>query len=105
MPRKREKRLKTWTESDLARAIAETKQGKSVNSVAIKYGMDEGTLRYRIKKENNGELITRSGRKPVMDADTEQTLVKSLEPFAKFVSVLLSKSYCKSLVIISKPTI
>ena len=58
MPRKREKRLKTWTESDLARAIAETKQGKSVNSVALKYGMDEGTLHYRIKKENNGELIT-----------------------------------------------
>ena len=78
MPRKHEKRLKTWTESDLARAIAETKQGKSVNSVAIKYGMDEGTLRYCIKKENNGELITISGRKPVMGADTEQTLAKCI---------------------------
>ena len=48
MPKTYIKRAKTWTDADITKAIEEVKSGKTVNSTALKYGMDEGTLRYRL---------------------------------------------------------
>ena len=83
MPKTYIKRAKTWTDADITKALEEVKSGKTVNSTALKYGMDEGTLRYRLKKIGTGEEVSVSGRKPVFDSNTEEQLAKCIGTLCK----------------------
>ena len=75
MPRKYyKKRAQHWTEVDINNALKEIDVGKHINATARKYGMNEGTLRYRIKKRKIGVEIARSGRKPALNSDLEWQL-------------------------------
>ena len=42
--------------------------------VAAKYGMSEGSLRFRMKKNTKGETLSKSGRKPTFNAEDEKDI-------------------------------
>ena len=83
MPKQYQKNPKAWSEDDMEKALALVRCGASVNSTAKKYGMDEKTLRYRIKKINDGHILTGSGRKPIFDNDTETLLAHCIDTLCK----------------------
>ena len=56
-----------WTDNGIEMALADVATGKPLRSVAGKYGMNEGTLRYRFKKIKTGKAFTGSGRRPFFE--------------------------------------
>ena len=57
MPKQYIKKPKAWQEDDMEKALALVRCSVSVNSTAKKYAMDEKTLRYRIKKISEGQIL------------------------------------------------
>lgn len=59
------KKLKTWNESDIEKAIAEIDKGKkSIRSVSKELGVSDTMLRYRLKLRKDGRQMLGSGKKP-----------------------------------------
>ena len=57
MSKAAKKSSKNWSSKDIDQALAEIQSGQSIRSTASKYGMSEGTLRYRSKLLEKGETL------------------------------------------------
>ena len=83
MVKPKTKSTKKWGNDDIEKAMHEIRQGgTSVTSVAKKYGMAEGTLRYRINLNKKGKEFVGSGRKPVFLAEEEKDLANVITALA-----------------------
>lgn len=59
------KKLKTWNESDIEKAIAEIDKGKkSIRSISKELGVSDTMLRYRLKLRKDRRQMLGSGKKP-----------------------------------------
>ncbi|XP_057305999.1 uncharacterized protein LOC130644419 [Hydractinia symbiolongicarpus] len=67
-----------WTEEQLQEALQEfdSMPNASVRGIAKRHGINESTLRFRLKKRKEGAKLGKSGRKCVFDAETEARLAK-----------------------------
>ena len=72
--------LNVWTETDIQEALHELQSVSSstIRGVAKKYGVHEATLRFRLKKINNKEILKKSGRKCVLSDDAEKELAQCI---------------------------
>ena len=62
----KKKVIRQWTEDDMTAALIEVKSSsKSIREVAKEYGLAESSLRFRIKREKEGEPLRKAGRKNV----------------------------------------
>ena len=82
MPKKSERAVKRWSDHDLEQALLEIQTGKSIRSTASKYGMAEGTLRYRSKQLERGEAAT-MGRPTAFSEETEKELASCIGVMCK----------------------
>ena len=55
------KRQNYWREKDIKRALHQVRNGGTLKGAARKYGMSHGTLRNRLKMEQEGKEMTGSG--------------------------------------------
>lgn len=55
----------TWTEQDIEDALHELDSvpGKSIRAVAAQYGLEESTLRFRLRKRKANEDLGKGGRR------------------------------------------
>ena len=62
---KKKKSKNNWTEEDLNDALHEVDSvpGASIRAVSKKYGMDESTLRFRLRKRRDNVELKKPGRK------------------------------------------
>lgn len=69
-----------WTEEDIKMAMHECKSvpGVKVRAIAKKYGVNECTLRFRLKKEQNQEDLFKAGRRCVFNEETEADLARCI---------------------------
>ena len=66
-----------WLEADLKKALEDVKSNiLSIRTAAKTYGMTEGTIRLRLKKEKDGKDYIGSGRRPTLDQRTETELAR-----------------------------
>ena len=72
-----------WKPNDVENALAEVASGVSIRNAAAKYGMSEGTLRFRLKKIRAGESFVGSGKKPVIKKDVEQNIAACIGTLCK----------------------
>ena len=72
-----------WKPNDVENALAEVVSGVSIRNAAVKYGMSEGTLRFRLKKIRAGESFVGSGKKPVIKKDVEQNIAACIGTLCK----------------------
>ena len=67
-----------WNKESIQQALSEIRNGSKIRAAAKKYGMDEGTLRYRLKLERNGKSMVGSGRRPTLNEFEEKELAKCI---------------------------
>ncbi|XP_054267225.1 jerky protein homolog-like [Macrosteles quadrilineatus] len=82
MPRERKRTTDKakWTQGELQAALTEVAEGKSVNSVALKYQIPRSTLRDRLK--NNKTSSPSMGRHSCFSQEQEAELAKRVIGFA-----------------------
>ena len=52
--------------------------GSTIRGVAKEYGLSEWTVRFRLKKINEGKSLEKSGKKCTFDKETESSLAKCI---------------------------
>ncbi|XP_065064643.1 uncharacterized protein LOC135690884 [Rhopilema esculentum] len=83
MSKAAKKSSKNWSSKDIDQALAEIQSGQSIRSTASKYGMSEGTLRYRSKLLEKGETLQKKGRPTAFDEETERKLASCIGVMCK----------------------
>ena len=67
-----------WDKESIQQALSEIRNGSKIRTAAKKYGMDEGTLCYRLKLERDGKKMVGSGRRPTLNQFEERELAKCI---------------------------
>ena len=81
--RKSKRPTKNWGEEHVAQALVEIASGNSIRSTAVKYGMSDGLLRWRIKMKHNNEVLKVAGRRKTLTSEQEQELAKCINAMCK----------------------
>lgn len=75
--------MKHYTEATIERALAEIREGKSINSVSIKYGISRTLINNRLKEREGGETVKKRGRNTVFEKDVEKQIAEAVKTMAE----------------------
>ena len=69
-----------WTEATMNAAIHKLQSvpGSTIKGVAKEYGLSECTVRFQLKKINEGKSLEKSGKKCIFDKETERSLANCI---------------------------